>query len=147
MRTVWHVKGLTLLLCFAVPACATSGWDRQPGLPGELARGDTGTIAGIWREPGRGGLVLSIMDFGSYATFAVRRGCTITGGVLRPRGAGTYTIERYEIGFSEKKCGPWRSGPEVAPFAGSSVLIERTRFDLSVSSEATTLHLRRVVTD
>jgi hypothetical protein len=82
---------------------------------------DLGTIAGSWREVRRNGRrvhqgsALSISSF-VEPTFAVQRGCVATGGLLRPLAGNAYRVERYESGYSIEGCGPWRSGPEVAPF-------------------------------
>lgn len=74
-------------------------WMHEPGLPGELARHDDGTIAGAWRETVRdgrrvrNGYALSIAQFG---TFAAQRGCVATGGVLEPVEGYRYRIKRYQ---------------------------------------------------
>ena len=86
---------------------------------GPIPPADPDSIAGSWRH---GDLTLSISTF---STFAVQRGCVATGGVLRPLGGGRYRIDRYESGFATEQCGPWRSGPEVAPFDGLEVTLTR----------------------
>ena len=58
-------------------------------------------------------------------TFAVQRGCVATGGLLRPLAGTAYRVERNESGFSIEGCGPWRSGPEVAPFDGNQISLVR----------------------
>ena len=91
---------------------------------------DPGTIAGSWREVRRDarrvsrGYMLSISSF-EEPTFAVQIGCVVTGGLLRPSGNDTFRVERYETGFSTEGCGPWRSGPDVAPFDGTEVRLMR----------------------
>ena len=89
---------------------------------------DPTNIAGNWREVRndgrsiRGGYALSISLF---ASFAARKGCVVTGGMLHPVGGNRYRIERYETGFATEGCGPWRSGPEVAPFDSPEVSLAR----------------------
>lgn len=118
-------------LALALTACTTSDWREAPGLPGDLARHDDGTIAGVWRAaPGGGDKVpsdyrVSIMRFDSFSTFAVQSGCTITGGVLRPIGGERFEIQRYETGYSDDRCGPWQFGPAIAPFDGDAVSLVR----------------------
>jgi hypothetical protein len=96
----------------------------------QIAKEDPGTIAGSWREFRRNGQLvqrgyaLSISSF-VEPTFAVQRGCIATGGLLRPLAGTAYRVERYESGFSIEGCGPWRSGPEVAPFDGNQISLLR----------------------
>jgi hypothetical protein len=131
-RTVVALIGS--LVMTSLSACAPNRWQTEPGLPGELARQDPGTLSGIWRQSGRDGIVLSVMDFGQYYTFAVRRGCAISGGVLRPAGGDRYAIERYTSGLSDDKCGPWRNGPELVPFDGEAVFLKRAGQTLEAGS-------------
>ena len=80
-----------------------------------------GTIAGNWRAAG--GMDLAISRFSS---FAVRRGCIISGGMLRPLGDGRFRIDRYETGFASEECGPWRNGAAIAPFDSAEIRLERS---------------------
>ena len=77
-------------------------------------------LAGIWRAAS--GQTLSISLFSSFAT---QSGCTITGGMLEPLGDRLYRIDRFETGHGSDRCGPWRSGPAIAPFDGAQVRLER----------------------
>ena len=101
---------------------------------------DSGAIAGSWRNP-RTGLMLSISTFSS---FAVQRGCVASGGMLAPLGGGRYRISRYEAGFATEGCGPWRSGPEIAPFDQSEVTLVREGAALVASGGGRRVVLRWV---
>lgn len=110
--------------------CAPHAPTLEPGLSEDLVRHDEGTITGSWRETLRNGrrvnkgYALSI-GYPHPFTFAAQKGCTVTGGVLEELRGGFYRIQRYESGFSTPGCGPWRSGPELAPFDGSEVMLSR----------------------
>jgi len=110
---------------------------------------DPGTIAGSWREfrrdgrPAPKGYALSISSF-AEPTFAVQAGCVATGGLLRPLGGERYRIERYETGFANEGCGPWRAGPEIAPFDGSEVTLVRQGNVLTASGSGRRVELRRL---
>ncbi len=130
------------LSTLSLAACGPS-WTRAPGLPGSLATYDDGSIAGTWRARTASGTVeLSILD-GTVHTFAVQSGCTMTGGVLVADGA-TYRIDRYESGYATERCGPWKSGPAVAPFDGERVTLVRDGLVLTASGGGTTLRLERL---
>ena len=138
-----------ILATLLLGGCAPPAWMHEPGLPGELAREDAGTITGAWQETLRdgravsGGYLLSIGNAGPY-TFAVRKGCTVTGGVLEPVGDGRYRISRYESGFHTEGCGPRRSGPELAPFDGMEVMLSREGSRLVARGGGNTVELRRL---
>ena len=116
--------------------CAPPPWMLEPGLPADLARDDPGTITGAWKEVRRdgrqvrSGYNLSI-GYPEPYTFAARKGCVVTGGVLAPLGGGGFRIERYEAGFETEGCGPWKSGPELAPFDGTEVQLIREGMTLT----------------
>jgi hypothetical protein len=101
-----------ILAAFLVAGCATFS---QPSPPPS-----SNALSGMWRA--ESGQTLSISLF---STFATQHGCAITGGTLEPMGDGAYRIGRYETGFSSDTCGPWRSGPEIAPFDGVQVRLFR----------------------
>ena len=131
-----------ILTSLALAACAPS-WTRAPGLPATLATRDDGSIAGTWRARTASGTIeLSVLN-GSVHTFAVQSGCTMTGGLLVPEGA-TYRIDRYESGYATDRCGPWKSGPAVAPFDGERVTLVRDGLVLTASGGGTTLRLKRL---
>ena len=119
--------------------CATST-EYPPGLPGDLIRNDQGTLTGVWRD--RQGLVVTI-DL-NIGTFAAQKGCTTSGGALTALGGSRFRIDRYETGLSNDKCGPWRSGPEIAPFDGQIVDLTRTGFRLTAQGGGTSITLDRV---
>ena len=85
-------------------------------------------LAGMWRASS--GQTLSISLFSSFAT---QHGCSVTGGMLEPLGDGLYRISRYDTGFASDECGQWRNSPEIAPFDGAQVRLER-RSDQLIAS-------------
>jgi hypothetical protein len=89
------------------------------------------------------GYALSISSF-VEPTFAVQRGCVATGGLLRPLAGTTYRVERYESGFFIEGCGPWRSGPEVAPFDGNQISLVREGQVLIAEGGGDRVELRRL---
>jgi hypothetical protein len=73
------------------------------------------------------------LSISRFSSFAVRKGCTVSGGMLSALGDARYRIGRYETGFASDQCGPWRNGPDIAPFDGAEVRLERTGFKLIAS--------------
>ncbi|MFC7536372.1 hypothetical protein ACFQPG_03210 [Sphingomonas sp. GCM10030256] len=108
------VLALTLLLA----GCAGPSWKSEPGLPGDLARHDQGDLSGVWRSAR-----LTVTIDQQIGTFAAQSGCTISGGVLHHIEGGRFHLWRYESGFASDRCGPWRNGPELAPFDGAEVVL------------------------
>nr|WP_295374705.1 hypothetical protein [uncultured Sphingosinicella sp.] len=139
-----------IIVTMLLSGCAPAAWQLAPGLPGDLAREDPGTITGAWQEvtregrPVRNGYSLSIGYPHPY-TFAARKGCVATGGVLVPLGGDRFRIDRYESGYATEGCGVWRPGPEVAPFDGSEVLLSRHSLRLSAMGGGRTVELRRLM--
>lgn len=118
-------------------------------MPGDLARVDAGTIVGVWRETSRDGRGVSsgyYLTIGHSLTFAVQKGCVVTGGVLEPAGQDRYRIQRYDTGFETPGCGPWKAGPEVAPFDGAEVRLSRQGDRLFVEGGGLAAQLGRLGT-
>jgi hypothetical protein len=143
MRVPW------LLLPAIVPIGACQPVTMAPPWSSGAAIHDPGTIAGSWREIRRDGrsvaqgYVLSISSF-AQPTFAVRRGCVASGGVLHPLGGNLFRVERYESGFSTEGCGPWRAGPEVAPFDASRISLVRNGQSLIAEGGGHRVEFRRL---
>jgi hypothetical protein len=141
---------LNILLVTALLAgCSPAGWMLQPGLPGELARNDQGTITGTWREIRRDGRSVSsgyapTIGSPSPYTFAAQKECTTAGGVLVQLAADEFRIERYEDGLETAGCGPWRAGPEIAPFNGSAVTLQRRGVHLVATGSGHSVELVRL---
>ena len=137
------IRTAALVIAIIASSACAPRWAQAPGLPASLASHDDGTIAGTWRARTASGTVeLSILN-GSVHTFAVQSGCTMTGGVLVPDGA-TYRVDRYDSGYSTDRCGPWTSGPAVAPFDGDRVTLVRKGLVLTATGGGTTLRMRRL---
>lgn len=140
------MRTLSLLCLLALGGCHAI--ERPSGRSALIAR-DAGTIAGSWREsrrngrPVQGGYALSISSF-EVPTFAVQKDCVATGGLLRPVATTTYRLERYETGFSIEGCGPWRSGPEIAPFDGVQINLIRHGQVLVAEGGGTRVEFRRL---
>ena len=94
----------------------------------------------MWRD--RRGLVVTINLHNG--TFAAQNGCTISGGVLALLGPDRFRIDRYESGFSTDECGPWKSGPAIAPFNGTEVGLVRTGDRLVATGGGKSVALSRV---
>lgn len=124
-------------------ALLVAGCSSYPDLP----VADTGTIAGTWREVRRDGHAVTNgywLSIGTFSSFAVRKGCVVTGGMLRPVGGSRYRIDRYETGFGTEGCGLWRSGPEVAPFDGAEVGVVRNGTTLVATGAGHEVQFRRI---
>lgn len=133
---IGHPRLIAAALLAMLAACANPD---ETGLPYPLLSHDSGSVSGVWDDPH--GLTLTI-DL-SIGTFAVRRGCTMTGGTLRRESGNAYRIGRYESGFSDDRCGKWSAGPAIAPLDGEVVTIERTGQQLSVTGATQSLLLKR----
>ena len=121
----------------------------EPGLPADLARDDRGTITGSWREVLRDGRRVSrgyavTIGYPYPYTFAAQKGCTVSGGLLIPISASRYRIEHYKSGFGTEGCGPWRAGPEIAPFDGADVTLTRRGLHLFVVGGGHSVELVRL---
>ena len=134
LREVTIATSLLLTAGCATPSAIA------PGLPGDLIRNDEGTLSGVWRD--RRGLVLTINLH--TATFAAQKGCTISGGVLVPLGQDRFRIDRYESGYLTDDCGPWRSGPAIAPFDGEDVALVRNGDRLLATGGGASITLDRL---
>jgi hypothetical protein len=137
-----------IILVFLVSGACAPDWARKPGLPGEYARWDDGTMAGSWRIERRDdrpakNVELSILG-GGVSTFSIQSGCTLTGGVLVATGANQYRIERYDSGHATDRCGPWKSGPAIAPFDGEAVNLVRDGAILTVRGSGHVAIFRRM---
>lgn len=122
------MKVLIPSLLLLLGGCATRPEQSVASLPPSavLFDADLGTAAGSWRALGDPRFTLSLMSLpdGRF-TFAAQRGCVATGGLLEPGGGDAYRITRWD-GFEAEGCGPWRAGPEVAPFDAGSVTLMRS---------------------
>ena len=133
-------RDLAVAVAAALAAGCATPISQAPGLPGELIRSDDGTISGVWRD--RRGLTLTINL--TIGTFAVQRDCMISGGTLRPESRDTYRIGRFETGFADSRCGPWRSGPAIAPFDSNEVTLVREGVRLLATGGGQSLTLDRL---
>lgn len=133
------------LLALSLASCSAHG---PPGLPYDNMHHDQGTLTGSWTQvsgnvPAQRRQLLTI-DL-AIGTFAVASGCLGTGGTLMALGDARYRIARYESGFANAGCPPWRPDPALAPFNGDIVRLVRQGDRLQASNPTASVTYRRLV--